>query len=312
MSEIEEKVFEFVLDGKTVSEIKKILNIDNKQLVIILNNLRNNGISIMKKYYIDGNIKLTLNKGNSANMLNEISLMCGDIKRLKMLVISDLHFGSLHDRVDLLDKAYQYAKDNNINIILNLGDMIESGSISFGLSKNKSVYDQFKYLLNNYPYDKDILNFIVLGNHDIYPTSKGFNLIELLYGNRIDLIPVGIESATINVGNSSIGMYHPASSESNYKYHNVRNISKNEVNLFGHSHLYKKEFSMNKLFVKIPTLSDVLLKDSYSSNKLKYSQGMVEMFLIFQDECIDIAQIKYLKVDPYIRVCDEKRYNYKR
>lgn len=312
MNEKEEKVFEFILEGKNVKEIKDLLKIDNNKLVSILNNLRNNGISIMKKYYIDGNIGLSLNKGKIFDTSNYIRLMGSNIKRLKMLVISDLHFGSLHDKVDLLDKAYQYAKDNNINIILNLGDLIDGRSIQYGLSKNKNMYDQFRYLLNNYPYDKDIVNFIVLGNHDVFPFSRGFNLIEFLCGNRLDLVPVGIETATIDIGNSSVGMYHPVSFESNYNYYNVRNSSENDVNLFGHSHLYEKEFKKNKLFIKIPTLSNLLLKDSYSNDKIKYSQGMIELFLIFQNEYINTAQIKYLKVDPYIRVCDEKRYNFKK
>lgn len=107
-------------------------------------------------------------------------------------------------------------------------------------------------------------------------------------------------------------MYHPVSFNNNYNYYNVRNNSENDVNLFGHSHLYEKEFKMNKLFVKIPTLSNLLLKNSYSNDKIKYSQGMIELFLTFQDECINTAQIKYLKVDPFIQVCDEKRYSYKK
>lgn len=75
MNEIEEKVFEFVLEGKTVREIENLLKIDNKQLVGILNNLRNNGISIMKKYYTNGNIKLSLKRGKVFDTSNYIQLI---------------------------------------------------------------------------------------------------------------------------------------------------------------------------------------------------------------------------------------------
>ena len=315
MDELKNSIFKLIEENKSINEIKSILNISNKELIDNLNELRCNGISIDKEYHTNGNISFALNKERvNYDVLGEIKLIKTNISKIKMLVISDLHLDSFRDRVDLLDKAYQYAKDNNINIILNTGDLIDGNRLEYSLVRHKTMYEQFKYLLNNYPYDKDIINLIVLGNHDIYPIYTGFNIINLLESNRLDLVPVGINYAKINIGNSSIGLYHPISEIENYisNYYNITNDSTNEVNLIGHFHVYKKEFNKNRLFVRIPTLSNILLQDMYDKKKMSTSQGMIELFLMFQNESIKTAQIKYLKVDPYIRVCDEKRYCYKK
>lgn len=54
---------------------------------------------------------------------------------LKLLVISDLHFGNELERIDLVNRAYNYCIKNNIHIILCTGDIVD-GSYSSGVQKS--------------------------------------------------------------------------------------------------------------------------------------------------------------------------------
>ena len=51
---------------------------------------------------------------------------------MNFILISDLHFGSKFERVDLMNIVYDYAIKNNINLIVIGGDLIDG---TFGREK---------------------------------------------------------------------------------------------------------------------------------------------------------------------------------
>ena len=107
-----------------------------------------------------------------------------------MVLISDLHLGSLYDCIDLLKEIYDFCLKNNIHIIINAGDLIDG---FMGLPE-KRVYgeEQIEYLLKNYPFDPSILNFITLGNHDEdYFLKTHQDISKILKSKRHDLVCLG-------------------------------------------------------------------------------------------------------------------------
>ena len=105
------------------------------------------------------------------------------------LVISDIHLGGGFERLDLLDKIYDYCVKNGIHIIINCGDLID-GTFSLTEKKISSTLEQVDYLLKKYPFDKSILNFALLGDHDYSVLHEtGQDLMITLSSYRQDIVP---------------------------------------------------------------------------------------------------------------------------
>ncbi len=77
---------------------------------------------------------------------------------MKMLVISDLHFGNKLERLYLVDSAFNYCVKNGINIILCAGDMIDLLSNRCKVEYN-TIEKQLEHFVKDYPHDKEYFNF---------------------------------------------------------------------------------------------------------------------------------------------------------
>lgn len=83
-------------------------NLTREELYKELTKLRNSGMSIKNKYYSDGTINFKNNTIKEKNTNNVSIITAPKENYMKVLVISDLHFGSENERLDLLNKAFDY------------------------------------------------------------------------------------------------------------------------------------------------------------------------------------------------------------
>ena len=253
------KLLALIKEQKSNKEICEILQIDNRQLRESLFYLKNSGITLIKKYYYDGSIRYKteqdLSRRERDNLQNEpdIRTIITDTKEsiLRFLAISDLHFGNELERLDLVDRAFNYCSKKGISIILCAGDLID-GPYSEGKQHISDISKQIEYFLNNYPYDKNILTFATVGNHehDAFESSSLY-LPKICDEVRPDIIFGGHNFTSINIKNERILLCH--------KYNGT--ISQQEtipIVLFGHSHRYIANYENERLWIIIPPLSNIL------------------------------------------------------
>lgn len=298
MTENQELLLRLIKEGRTCNDISKELNISNKQLYNRLLTLKNKGIIIEKKYYSNGQITYKSIHSSSIihNRFGEVSnsiLSLHEETDMKMLVISDLHFGNKLERLDLVDNAFNYCAKNGINIILCAGDMIDSLP---GRCKEEynTLEKQIKHFVKDYPHDKNILTFAVGGNHDIYALYKeSRSIIDYTNNYRHDIIISDFLLNTVNIKNESINLYHHID---NYG----KNIFNGIITLHGHAHKYKTEVdSNNRLQIVVPSLSDInqTLPTALEMN-LHFKKGFIET--------VDLKQIYFIYRDM---VLSETSYN---
>ena len=94
---------------------------------------------------------------------------------MKLLLATDLHCQDgiyVNICIDFLDYLSSYAKKNNINKIVILGDLLEKS--------NRIKYDTFVPLFRKLQEMKDagLILFFIPGNHDIY-TMDGDTIVEI-------------------------------------------------------------------------------------------------------------------------------------
>ncbi len=248
-------LLQLIKDGKSNNELCERLNISHQELYNLLLDLKNKGYMISRKYYSNGLIKYSSEKNtqllNSQKNIEKTIITDTNEDNVKFLVISDLHFGNELERLDLIDRAYNYCINNNINIIICCGDIID-GTYSQGKQKITNVYEQIEYFIKNYPYDKNILTFGVAGDHDISALyNSSLNLIETCNNYRHDIIIGGFNNTLINLKNDKVLLFH------HIEYGNLK-VSEAPVILHGHSHKYSTKVKDNKLNIMVPSLSDII------------------------------------------------------
>lgn len=244
--------------------------------------IKNTGYDFKRNYYSNGDIIYTPEVRYNVPASNEVNLlMSQNDETLRAVVISDTHIGSEKERLDLLEDTYNYCISKGIHVIFNCGDIIDNISNPGKVDSE----DRVNYLLNNYPFDKSILNFIVLGNHDISPLKVyGQNLMTILNNYHHDLVTIGYCEGLINVKNEAIVLSHP------YIDCSLNANKQSKIVFYGHSHFYKiKNFfsQVRYLGVSVPPLCNIFTRD------ISYP-GILDIELSFDKGCFDYLNLKQL------------------
>lgn len=294
MTDINLKLIKLIEEGKTINEITDELKMSNKQILRRLNDIKMDGINYFRNYQFTGDITFELNKTYNNGSKNITNIKMKKEDEFKAVIISDLHIGSELERLDLMYKVYDYCINNNVHIIINAGDLVE-GMNNYSFVEKEVYLNQIEHLLKDHPYDKNILNFICLGNHDVDSLRKdGINLAKILLNNRFDLVPIGFGKGILKIKNDFIYVLHPTAGVD-------LTVDTNNLILRGHSHKLKKIYENNQFTFYVPSLSDI--KQVGSSNvptflelNIKFSNGLFKKgyisTLIIQDKIYKFCEIQ--------------------
>lgn len=269
MKESTRTLIDLINNNFTLNDIASTLNLTHKQLYYRLVLLKNQGYFFKKNYYSNGEITFSMLDSKDLNNYlyynNNINIITKkNDNNLRLIVISDLHLGAKNDNIEALYKIYEYAKSNNIHSIINCGDLVDGIGGRDGAPKEKDLSKQIDYLIKNYPFDKNILNYTILGNHDVMSLyHTGVELKQVLENKRLDIIPLGYNQSIIKIKNSKIGLSHP-----------IEDIKKRDwdidLNLIGHSHTAKFTFSPHTIMY-VPSLSNI---NMHNENRIYYPQAL--------------------------------------
>ena len=166
MSDSTTLLLKLINEGRTINEISEIMKISNKKIYNTLALIRNKGFEFDRKYYSNGDIIYVHRRTFIEESKEGIDIITSPKEEnFEALVISDLHIGNANEGLDLLYSAYDYCVKEGIHSIIICGDIID-GMCSPKETIHDSIYEQIDYMIKNYPFDKSILNYALLGNHD--------------------------------------------------------------------------------------------------------------------------------------------------
>lgn len=321
MTETNQKIMDMILKNASVNEISRETGLSNKQLFHRLNMLKIKGYNFSRKYYYNGEIVYKLQKGLEGE--KEISLITSPKdKEFKAVFISDLHISNPDDRLDLLYAVYNFCIKEDIHVIINGGDLID-GLIGSKDKKFITIEEQIEYALKIHPYDKNILNFICLGNHDYDALVKeGQNLETVLLNRRHDIVPLGYGMGILKIKNDQIVVQHPKTPTIVQKESVATGII-----LTGHYHKSQTIFRGNTLNMYLGSLTDMnfsnfqdetlpgFVKATIEFNNGIFSLGTFENF-VFADKIYKVNELncelfKGKDVNQSIVKYEEERIPYK-
>lgn len=283
------KIMDLVNIGKSNKEICNILNIDYSVLYYELKKVRDFERNYDRDYFDNGIIigKEDLKKNN------KLRLNVGNKNNLRILVISDLHFGNNLENIEAVKRAFNYAKKRGINIIICCGDFVD-GAFSKGRQNVERYFKQFEHFALDYPYDKEITTFGVGGNHDhSIKFSDGFDFIKFCKMYRDDVVVNSYGCSVLDIKDDSILMCHDVKGIQ-------RQITSSSIILSGHIHKYDVHYIRrgNYLNIFVPTLS----------NLVQVVPEVLELELSFADEIIENVHIKEVCFGNQDIILSEKDY----
>ena len=185
----------------------------------------------------------------------------------KLLIISDTHFGGIYDNYKYIDMIYDFAAKYGYNNILHGGDLIQ-GDIPITKDGYNNANMQAVDVIASYPYDKNINNYILLGNHDCHIYRNMFNSLNILK-QREDLKLLGIRYAYINWYNHLVSISHHVKKK---KYKLDYPKAESFINFHGHRH----ELHIIESHVFLPTLSDDIKRYNQAPNYPGFLTGTIE------------------------------------
>jgi len=204
-------IINLIQNGYSLNDISQILSISLKQLSVYTRELTNKGFDFQPKYYSNGEILYNINKNLELEPSVGTPIYTSPKENeITLIAISDLHLGNQLSNIRAINTIYDYCINNDIHIIINAGDVFDA--LTFGnhnLKKYNNYTDLFEKSIHEYPQDKSIINFLVLGNHDVDSLiNTGQNVATYLKNYRQDIVPIGYGIGEILLKNSTILIKH--------------------------------------------------------------------------------------------------------
>lgn len=282
--------------GLTLNEIQKQLKMDFIEFNKLLKEFRSLGYNTTNSYFSDGTIISKLNKSLNFRTNNILRINVKD-RIFRAIYYSDLHLGSIFEKPEYLEIVNDYAKNHNIHIFFNGGDMIENVySCSPVPLKYHTVHEQVKQVLTVHPHNPNNIYFNLYGNHDYKSIlDNGFDIARYIENERYDMISLGYGICIIHLKDDKIAIVHDLKKTS--KSPDLEDVS---LIYRGHSHKYKNRD--NKI-IYIPSLSE----NNNSSYEYKPLVGFLDTEFIFFNKKIAKVNIKNLAiVNNEIRLANEE------
>lgn len=280
-------IVESMNNGATLNQLSKITNLSELELGNIIKNLCDDGFCIERSYNSDGVIQYNLNNdfSNKGIFIDAVS------DEVRAIVISDLHIGFNPTKEGLIymEYIYDYAVKNNIHIIFVLGDLFH-GVNNHVDDKYAAIKEQINNFFEKYPYSSNILNFILLGNHEYsMVTECGFDLARIIE-KRVDVINLGYGIGKVMISEELIGFKHDLVVTKIQD-----NLSDCRINFKGHTH--KCEIYPNSVIVP------ALLTEPFYNDLL--STGFLDVSFYLKKRYIEQVRLKHMGFLPKIQLIND-------
>lgn len=260
------KLYKYIKNDMSIETFIKKFNLNYEELMGILELLKIYGkdVEIVKdkdtivfKKHIPRRI-ISSKQGFNADKLTHTELC----------IVSDTHFGNIHQQLHLLNEIYNEAYLRGINTVLHCGDMVDGNYTNRPEQPRQQFLhgfdEQVSYVVDMYPEIDGITTKYILGSHDETHYKNGQATVnEWVSRCRKDMIYLGQDTATININGIKIVLDHPGGgSAQSVSYKPQKRIeilesgTKPKILLIGHYHKSYEFVYRNVRGIEVPCFCD--------------------------------------------------------
>lgn len=208
-----EKIKELSKKEISLSDVCKILQLNEYETLCLINELKKEGINITVKK-LDNDIFM-FNQGEREFDEDKIyKFETDENNEFKFVAISDTRFGSKSQQLSILNDIYSKAYD------MGYMNVIHCGNISEGLYSLTSVYAetnflddtlrQVDYITEHYPMVDGMKTYFITGIKDeIHLKTNKINIGKRINDVRDDIIYLGYNSCNVEIDKAKMFIFNP-------------------------------------------------------------------------------------------------------
>ena len=202
---LKNKLKYLVSKKKTLLEICETLELKDYEVIGLVELMKQDGELLD---YVNGEV-IKLRKPITENKQIKIPVKNGEVK---FLSLSDIHYASKWDNPHLVDYAYELAEKENVDFVVNSGDIFEG---DFHNARPNHIYEvkahgmeQLDYVVDKYP-KSHIPTYYITGNHEAtFIKTCGADMGKMLEQRRSDLTYLGHDLGDIKLDKTFIRLRH--------------------------------------------------------------------------------------------------------
>ena len=233
-----------------------------------------------------------------------------DLIHTELCIVSDTHFGNIHQQLHFLNEIYEEAHKRGISTVLHCGDLVDGNYTNRPEQPRQQFLhgfdEQIGYVVDMYPKVNGITTNFILGSHDEThykndQATAGFWIPKC----RKDMIYLGQDTADLNINKIKITMDHPGGGSSKaVSYQLQKRIellesgNKPKILIAGH---YHKSYSFTYRNVR-----GILVGSCCDLTQFQQKQGLSNVVGAY---FLDIYSDKYGNIqyfEPNEILCDKK------
>lgn len=275
-----DKIYKYMKQDSNVEEFMKKFSIKNfTELNGILELCRLYGkpIDIIKK----GNSLVFAKPISKNTVTKKLDLDSKDLIHTEICVVSDTHFGNIHQQLHLLNQIYEECYKRGITTVLHCGDLVDGNYPNRPENPRQQFLhgfdEQAGYVVDMYPKVEGIKTKYILGSHDETHYKNGQATINNWVSRcRKDMEYLGQDFAQIDINKIKILMDHPGGGSSqavSYKMQKrievLESKYKPKILLIGHYHKSYSFVYRNVHGIEVPALC--------SKTQFQQKQGLINV-----------------------------------
>lgn len=189
-----------------------------------------------------------------------------DLIEREILVVSDTHFGNIHNQVHLLNELYEEAYKRGVTTVLHVGDLTDGNYPNRPENPRQQFLhgfdEQVGYVVDMYPEIDGMTTYYILGSHDETHYKNGQATVDFWVDKcRKDMQFLGQDTGEIKIDKVKYVLDHPGGgSAQSLSYKPQKRIeileshNKPKVLLIGHYHKSYHFVYRNVQCVEVPCL----------------------------------------------------------
>lgn len=261
------KIYRYIKNDMPIEDFMKKFNVNRKELdgILLACQVYGKDIDIISS---DDNEVFKKKVKPTGYHLNKKSMLDGKLIHNQICVVSDTHFGSIHNQLHLLNRIYEECHKRGIKIVLHVGDIVDGNYPNRPENPRQQFLHGFDqqagYVVDMYPKVEGLTTYYILGSHDETHYKNGQATInEWVSRCRDDMVYLGQDVGEFNLDGVKIVLDHPGGGSAaslSYKPQKrievMESLHKPKILLIGHYHKSYSFTYRNVQCVLVPSLCD--------------------------------------------------------
>jgi len=260
------KVYRYMKNDMPVESFMEKFHLNNAELSGLMELCKIYGKSV--DIVLKGDILVFKKTPVKVSNSGKLNIDSDELIHTELGVISDTHFGNIHQQIHLVNDFYREAYNRGIDTIIHCGDLVDGNYPNRPEQPRQQFLhgfdEQAGYVVDMYPEVKGITTKYILGSHDeTHYKNGGATLGEWVSRCRQDMEYLGQDYANIDVNGVRITMDHPGGGSARaLSYNAQKRIEilesgyKPHILAIGHYHKSYSFVYRNVRGIEVPALCD--------------------------------------------------------